>query len=580
MRLFKFLFTVSSLFVSMNLSAQVGINTTGDNANNSAMLDIKSTDKGLLIPRMGSTDRMAIGNPANGLMVYDTITTSFWFYDNNQWNEIGQAFDQLKPTDIIGAAAEPDFSCFQETGSASTSFFPLDVSVSGNYAYVIHTGNELKIYDISDPTAPNEVGSLVVAFTLNSIEVNGNYAYIIENSSNLLRIIDVSDPTNPGQVGSIGLGLSLEGLKVVGNYAYVTSSFQNNMKIIDVSNPMSPSVVSTFGGGNPRKLDVEGQYAYTVGFSSNNLRIIDISTPGSPSLEATLSLPLGPLDISVSGNYAYIIKSSSDSLDIIDISVPSAPVKVNAVYIGPSPQGLSSEGSYVFVIDYDSEELIIVDASDPANASVINTLSVGVDPSAVDMEGNFAYVVDESDSDIRIIQLICPVTTFTFNPLLNSFEILSEFPGDDLGSHVAGQNLQMGGNWLSRDGDNEGITVDNNGNVGVGTSSPSSTLQVGGAFALPYADTGSNSGTFTVDESHYTLRVFNSIGTIALPDPANLQGRMYVLIGSNGIAAKTITVAGSGIIYDDVTNSTISTLSSNQRIVIQSDGTNWIVIGN
>ena len=45
--------------------------------------------------------------------------------------------------------------------------------------------------------------------------------------------------------------------------------------------------------------------------------------------------------------------------------------------------------------------------------------------------------------------------------------------GDNLGNHIATQNLRLNGNYLSGDGGNEGIYVDNNGNVGIGTTSPS-----------------------------------------------------------------------------------------------------------
>ncbi len=45
--------------------------------------------------------------------------------------------------------------------------------------------------------------------------------------------------------------------------------------------------------------------------------------------------------------------------------------------------------------------------------------------------------------------------------------------GDNLGNHLATQNIQLNGNWLSGDGDNEGIYVNNLGQVGVGTNNPS-----------------------------------------------------------------------------------------------------------
>ena len=52
-------------------SQGVGINETGANPDPSAMLDVESTDKGFLPPRMTSAQRNAISNPAKGLMVYN-----------------------------------------------------------------------------------------------------------------------------------------------------------------------------------------------------------------------------------------------------------------------------------------------------------------------------------------------------------------------------------------------------------------------------------------------------------------------------------------------------------------------------
>jgi microcystin-dependent protein len=66
----------------------VAINTTGSAANASAILDVSSTSKGMLIPRMTSVQRTGILNVAKGLMVFDINTNSFWYYENTSWVEL------------------------------------------------------------------------------------------------------------------------------------------------------------------------------------------------------------------------------------------------------------------------------------------------------------------------------------------------------------------------------------------------------------------------------------------------------------------------------------------------------------
>jgi len=72
-------------FSASAIQAQVGIGTTNPNA--SSALDISSTTKGLLTPRMTTTQRNAIVAPAESLLVFDTTVDAFYFYDTttNAW---------------------------------------------------------------------------------------------------------------------------------------------------------------------------------------------------------------------------------------------------------------------------------------------------------------------------------------------------------------------------------------------------------------------------------------------------------------------------------------------------------------
>ena len=68
------------------VSAQVGIGTTTPNS--SAVLDLSSSSKGLLIPRMTSVQRIAIVSPSTGLLVFDNDSNSFFYYTGSVWKSI------------------------------------------------------------------------------------------------------------------------------------------------------------------------------------------------------------------------------------------------------------------------------------------------------------------------------------------------------------------------------------------------------------------------------------------------------------------------------------------------------------
>ncbi|MDI6031871.1 ice-binding family protein [Flavobacterium sp. LB2P84] len=72
------------LQISGIINAQVGIGTT--NPEVSSILDIQSTDKGFLLPRLTTAQRDAISLPATGLLIYNTTTNNFNFY-NSGWKD-------------------------------------------------------------------------------------------------------------------------------------------------------------------------------------------------------------------------------------------------------------------------------------------------------------------------------------------------------------------------------------------------------------------------------------------------------------------------------------------------------------
>ena len=94
-------FLIFSFILCTNLlqGQSVGINDTGNQPDDTAVLDVQSTSKGMLIPRMNSTQRTGINSPAEGLLVFDTDTKSFWFNAGGWIELISGKIDELSDAD-------------------------------------------------------------------------------------------------------------------------------------------------------------------------------------------------------------------------------------------------------------------------------------------------------------------------------------------------------------------------------------------------------------------------------------------------------------------------------------------------
>jgi len=69
------------------VEGNVGIGTTNPNAN--AILDISSTTKAIMLPRMTTVQRSAISPPAAGMVVYDTTEAALYTHNGSTWVKQG-----------------------------------------------------------------------------------------------------------------------------------------------------------------------------------------------------------------------------------------------------------------------------------------------------------------------------------------------------------------------------------------------------------------------------------------------------------------------------------------------------------
>ena len=86
----------SLLFTSSYIMAQVGIGTITPDGN--AQLDISSSTKGLLIPRVTESARVGMGAATNGILVYQTdVSPGFYFRQGGAWIKLSTAGSTIIP---------------------------------------------------------------------------------------------------------------------------------------------------------------------------------------------------------------------------------------------------------------------------------------------------------------------------------------------------------------------------------------------------------------------------------------------------------------------------------------------------
>ncbi|NTW33784.1 MAG: hypothetical protein HGB12_14380, partial [Bacteroidetes bacterium] len=110
-----------------SFSQGAAINPTGAAAKASAMLDVNASNQGILIPRLSTISRNAIPSPAAGLLIYNTNTKLFNYYndDDDKWYEIGATLVSGLSTGTIHPGGGVSLN---STGIPADSSAMLDVS--------------------------------------------------------------------------------------------------------------------------------------------------------------------------------------------------------------------------------------------------------------------------------------------------------------------------------------------------------------------------------------------------------------------------------------------------------------------
>lgn len=415
----------------------------------------------------------------------------------------------------------------------------LYVYVQGKYAYTADNSfSKLRIIDISNPTAPVYVGYASTgggSGIPRTVYVQGRYAYVTNQGTNNFEIFDVSDPTAPYSVSTTATtGTGTHSVYVQGRYAYVVNNYGTTyLDVFDVSNPASPSLVGSeaTGQGGPHSIYVQGRYAYTVNRDTDTFQVFDVYDPAAPSLIATVAAGDGPRSVYVQERYAYVANSLDDTFQVFDVSNPASPTSLGTVAAGDTSRFVYVQGRYAYVIcegvDTGIGKLQIFDLGgayiqqletgglDVGTAHVQNNIVINNDASVagglsvsrgVDIIGASSMYSTDGAAGLKIVQggsnyaadILSNKTAQTAsNRVINiantgaTFDTtagaLSSYGGyfNSTSTRSAGaNNLTNIGVYASASGaQNNYAAIFDSGNVGIGTTAPSSKLTIKTAAA-------------------------------------------------------------------------------------------------
>jgi hypothetical protein len=242
-------------------SQGVGIGTTAPNS--SAMLDVTSTNKGFLFPRMTYAQRIAIVAPTAGLLVYQTNSgglpiqpSGVYFYDGSLWKRIARADELGSSGGTSGWTIGGDNQYSNLVGNVGIG----TSSPSSKFHLVGNMLTESGSITINNPTAILQLQSAAV--NKGFLQLSGNNVRIGTNSGNtggkfIIRMNGLEHLT-VDSTGYVGIGTSTPETQLQvdgpGYPSYTTNGLFQLGSVNEINMVFGRNEILTRSSGNPTAL--------------------------------------------------------------------------------------------------------------------------------------------------------------------------------------------------------------------------------------------------------------------------------------------------------------------------------------
>ncbi len=521
------------IFVSnQTLFAQtdVKIGTSPGNKTPSAVLELESTTKGFLLPRMTAVQMNAISSPANGLAVYNTDVQCTFLYRGSTWVSL----------------------CDSATNglTKSGSVISLGGALTGATTITTTAVNTLALSGIQGGTATDSIMTLDAS---TGVIKRRTVADVI-SSSNTAWLIDGNTLTGTATIGSNSnhdVGIETNGTTrlTITNVGAITQSGTGQVTFtgnVDATNGLDVTTAQlTANAGSTltgtTNINATGAAATNIGNASSTTTVV------------------GPANINTTGTSTTAIGNASSAVTVAGTTSVTGATTINTTGANNTTIGNVS-----------------------STTAVTGATNINITGSSATVIGNASSTTTITGPNVNVTALNGGASTDSIVTINGSGTLKKRTVADVVGGSITADNgltkstatnVQLGGTLLQTTSIAQG-GFDfklSGGNVAVGSSTaPTSTFQVTGSQAASYRKV--TAGTTLAATDYIVLaNATSGIITLTLPTASTCTGRTYYVGKSD---ESTNVVSFSPALYLTETT-TIASINFAKKYKIVSDGSNW-----
>jgi|GEM_PF-2059144 len=524
------LFIAFSGIISLVYSQTVVTDTAGyTTADGSAVMDVRSTTKGLLLPRLTASQKGSVSSPADGLLLYQSSgSTGLYLRNNGSWEKLGTySLPSLTSGSVLfsdGTTISQDNSNFKWDNVNKR----LGIGTSPNYNLHVVSSTGTNNWPVFVTASNGSIGNRAIT----------GYSQVGTGStSDNYGIFGQVDGTTSGiNCGSYGIasGSSTENFGVYGNtVGDGTYNFGVNGKSTG-----TPSGAKYNYGVNGYAGGATGTNSYNVGVFGESVGTgtYNIGVSGRAQVTDNVNYGMwgGAYGVGTSTNYAVRAWAANGGTANYAVYATATGTSAYSFYGNAGAFYNASTGSF-------------------GGNVTVPTLNTG--------NGNYElYAMNQN------VQTTDAVTFATINTGEGANELY------DMNQNVQTTDAVTFATINTGEGANELYDMNQN----VTTTSDVTFANISGTgISLPFA---SKTSAYTITSSDYSIAADASSGAfdITLPTASGITGRIYFIkrINSGGNAVTVVTTSSQTI--DGAT--TFSLSAQYASLMVQSNGSNWIII--